>query len=56
MDYDELDPATKRMLLHVDYMRSNEVILARIALMKHHKAYMDWRTDRGDFGDPYPGT
>ncbi|EMC7878457.1 MULTISPECIES: hypothetical protein [Enterobacter cloacae complex] len=56
MSYDDLDPATRRVLQQAEYMRSNEAKLAQIALIKHHKAYMDWRTDRGDFGDPCPST
>ncbi|WP_353613302.1 hypothetical protein [Mangrovibacter phragmitis] len=56
MSYDELDAIAKRALEEADYMRSNQAKLAQIALIKHQKAYMDWRTDNGDFGDPCPGT
>ncbi|GEM_PF-3498208 len=56
MSYDDLDPRTKRVLREAEFMRSNEAKLAQICLIKHHKAYLDWRIERGDFGDPLPET
>ncbi|HHE8224923.1 hypothetical protein [Enterobacter hormaechei] len=56
MGYDELDPSTRRVLQQAEFMRSKEAKLAQIALIKHHKAYLDWRIERGDFGDSLPDT
>ncbi|EOJ6001209.1 hypothetical protein ACM36D_002089 [Cronobacter sakazakii] len=56
MSYDELDPATKRVLQQAEYMRSNEVKLAQIARIKQLTAYTNWLAERGDWGDPNPAT
>ena len=56
MSYDELDPSTSRVFQQAEFMRSNEAKLAQIALIKHHKAYLDWRVERGDFGYSLPET